>query len=126
MSGSIIDRVRRDAKRIVSKGGFQDEIVLKAINGFEILLTGLATEHHVSFDTDGQAVNALNSHICISEDDLIDSEYPYKNMSGDIFMLNHVVKKTDNGNILKSYLISQVFPNKSTGVIVCLLTEYNE
>ena len=48
--GNILERAIRDAKRFVTKGGFENEITFY-INSEEFIVKGLTPKHHVLFDT---------------------------------------------------------------------------
>lgn len=125
MSGNLLNRARRDSKRFITKGGFQENIVLKTTNGLiSVETTGLASKHWINFDTDGSSVNSKNAHICIDEDALVLLGYPVRNSSNEVSLFNHRVLVPDSSGIIKEYLIKEWFPDETLGLIVCILSDY--
>ncbi len=126
MSGNILKAAKRDAKKFVLKGGFQVGITItNPTSGLIIQTTGLATKHHISFDTDGNAINAKNVHICIDESDLIKKGYIVRNSNKEITLLNHIVSYADSSEEEKKYIVLQNYPDEVLGLIVCVLGDYN-
>ena len=51
MSGNLLTKARRDAKKIM-KGGFSEPITLiHPVSGLTIETDGLASKHHINFDS---------------------------------------------------------------------------
>lgn len=125
MTGNLLNRARKDAKKYVTKGGFQEEIILKtADSSIELITTGLATKHWINFDADGASINSKNAHICLSEDELVSNNYPVRNSDNEVYLMNHKVSIKDSTGVLKNYVIKEWFPDETLGLIVCILGDY--
>lgn len=127
--GSILDRIKKDARRIISdKNGFAVEIKISTPDGdVEKTIAGLATKHHLGVDTDGNMVNARNAHCSFSEKDLIAAGYPARHeTTGEIDLKDHIVSWADITDTVKDYVIKQVHPDETLGIILCILAEYVE
>jgi len=65
MSGNLLIKARRDAKKII-KGGFSEKITLiNPVSGLTIETDGLASKHHINFDSDGLPINSKNVHVSL-------------------------------------------------------------
>lgn len=125
MAGKLFDLAKRDAKFFVTKGGFQEEIILETpVGDKSISITGFATKHHINFDTDGSPVNAKNVHITVSETDLVLSNYPTRNAKGEISLLNHRVIFKDSSGEDRRYKVNEQFPDETLGLIVLILGDF--
>lgn len=125
MTGSLLNKAKSDAIKYVTKGGFEENIQLQTADGNTTLdTTGLASKHHINFDTDGNSVNSKNAHICLSEQDLIDNAYPYRNADEEVDLLRHKVNVKDSSGIIKNYVIIETFPSETVGLIICILGDY--
>ena len=127
MSGKLLDRARADAKKFVTKGGFQEEIKLVSLspNPVTINTIGLASKHWINFDTDGIPVNSKNAHICLNEQELSENNYPYRNSEQEVDLFNHRVSVKDSTGILKEYVIKEWYPNETLGLLICILKDYD-
>lgn len=126
MSGGLLNAARADAKRYIKEGGFEEEITLSTPSkNVTVNVKGLATKHHLSFDSDGLQVNAKNAHITLDEKELIDLGYPVR-VNEEILLINHLVSVPDSSGIIKNYVINNVFPDETLGLIVCVLGDYEE
>lgn len=125
MSGNLLNKARRDSKKFITKGGFQENIVLKTTNGLiSIETTGFVSKHWINFDSGGESINSKNSHICIDEDALVLLGYPVRNSDGEVSLFNHRVSTPDSSGLVKEYLIKEWFPDETLGLIVCILSDY--
>lgn len=125
MAGSLLNRARKDAKRYVTKGGFQETITLETSDGsMSIETTGFASKHWINFDTDGNAANSKNAHICLDEDKLVAAGYPVRNSDKEVYLLKHRVSVKDSSGEVKTYVIIESFPDETLGLIVCILGDY--
>ena len=125
MSGKLLDRARKDAKKYVTKGGFQEKITLTTPDSsISIETTGFASKHWINFDTDGNASNSKNAHICLDETELIKANYPVRNADKEVYLLRHRVAVEDSSKEVKNYVIIESFPDETLGLIVCILGDY--
>jgi hypothetical protein len=126
MSGNLLAKARRDVKKFIKSGGFQEDISLITPNGLITLFTtGLASKHWINFDSDGVPINSKNAHICLDEDVLTLNNYPYRNNDGDITLNRHKINVKDSSGIIKNYVIKEWFPDETLGLIVCILADYD-
>lgn len=125
MSGSILQKARRDARKYITRGGGEENITLTSADGLTVLeTTGWNTKHWINFDTDGNSVNSKNAHISLSESLLAESNYPVRNSSGEVYLKKHRVSVSDSTGNVKEYVITEWFPNETLGIIVCILGDY--
>lgn len=125
MPGKALNRIRKHSKRIVTRGGFEENITLKSADGSqELELTGLASKHWINFDTDGAPANSKNAHITIDEDILTAAAYVYRNSDGEVHLRGHKVTVKDSTGLDKEYIILEWFPDETLGLIACILGDY--
>ncbi|MCM8906772.1 hypothetical protein, partial [Tenacibaculum finnmarkense] len=112
---------------IITKGGFQVDIQLETANGDKIVdIKGLATKHFINYDSDGLPINSKNVHVNISEKDLTDLGYIVRNAKHEVALLNHKVRFKDSTDVVRSYKVSENYPDETLGLIVCILTSFTE
>ena len=119
----MLTRARNDIKNIVEKGRFQEDIILTHPSGAPVVnITGIHTKHWIQYDGEGNQYNGKNAHITISEKTLVDLGYPTRNQkTGNIDLKNHKVSVKDSSNVVKKYVITQVNPTETFGLIICIL-----
>lgn len=125
MSGSILQAIKADAYKIVTSGGFEEVIILSSPSGdltFET--TGLASKHHLSFDSDGLPVSSKNAHVCVSETKLTDAGYPVRNANQEIDLYKHKVSVKDSSGVVKHYVVKDAFPDETLGLITLTLGDW--
>ena len=125
MSGSLLNRARKDFRKYITEGGAEESIVLTSANGFSIQTTGWHSKHHINFDANGNAINSKNAHICIHEDDLKAKLYPVRNEAGEVHLFGHKVSAPDSSGVVKDYIIKEWLPSETFGAIVCILGDYD-
>ena len=122
MSGTILQKARKDAEKIISASGLEEDIKLRnPENTFEIDITGFASKHHLNFSTDGLPVNSQNAHVTISQSKLEELNYPFKNTDGEINLFQHKIFVSDSSGVVKNYVIEEQFPDETIGLISCIL-----
>lgn len=125
MSGSLFQLAKRDSRKFVTKGGFEETItIVTPAKDKTLTLTGFATKHHINFDSDGNQINSKNVHICISESDLVANSYPVRNAKNEIFLLKHLVSFPDSSGVVKNYVVRENYPDETLGLIVLILGDY--
>lgn len=125
MSGKTLNRARKDVLKYVTKGGFEEDIVLSTPdNSHSLQLKGLASKHWINYDADGGSINSKNAHICISEETLTNSGYPVRNAQNEVHLMRHKVDVKDSSGVVKNYVIKEWFPSETVGLIVCILGDY--
>ena len=122
--GDILNRIRADWKRFSSAGGFETAATFIPISGDSISVDIIAMKHHLSYDTEGAAVNSKNTHITVSEEILTDAGYVVRNAGGEVALINHKVEYADSTGVVKKYIISENYADETVGIITCTLTDY--
>jgi hypothetical protein len=125
----ILELARRDFQTISSNkdAGFAVDITFTAntAEAETATVAGLHTKHHLAIDPDlGTPVNSKNAHVTVSEQLLLDAEYPVRNDNGEVDMKNHLVVVKDSTGEDYNYIISEFFPDETLGVIVFILRKY--
>lgn len=125
MAGNLLNRARKDAKKYITKGGFQDDIKLSnPDNSFVLDITGWVTKHWINFDTDGNPANSKNAHVCLDEETLLNLGYPVRNSNEEIDLFKHKVSTKDSSGVVKNYVINEWYPDETLGLIVCILGDF--
>jgi hypothetical protein len=123
----LMDQAKADIKQITSNAEeFGKEITLTAPDDSVATVIGLHTKHHLGVDTDGNRINTKNAHISVSESLLTDQSYPVRGSDGEVSLKNHKVSVSDSTGTVCTYRIKETYPNESTGLIVCILSDYAE
>ena len=130
MAGRLTLQARKDWKRIIESGGFEEDIIFQTPDSFvlpvAVTVQGLATKHNLQVDTDGNAVSGKNVHITVSEDRLVSEGYPVRNSNKEVSLIAHKVDYADSTGILKNYVVLECYPDETVGVITCILGDYED
>ncbi len=123
MSGFLLSAARKDAQRIITGGGFEEDITVSNPNRtISATIKGTHSKHWISFDTDGNQVNSKNAHITIVESDLTDNGFTVRNQNtGNVDLRKYIIEVKDSTDIIKKYVINETFPSETFGLIVCVL-----
>ena len=122
MVGNLLAQARKDAKHVVTKLGFQNDVFL--INNLSmnfIQLKGLTSKHWIKFDTDGSPINAKNVHLNLVEEDIQALGFETRGKNGNVKLIDYYVIVQDSTNVYKKYQVKEVYPNESLGLIVFIL-----
>ncbi len=121
------DQVKKDIEQITSN---TDEwaVVITFISPDSVTatITGLRSKIHLGVDTDGAAVNSRKAHISFSEKFLIDAGYPVRNDAGEVAIVGHRVNVADSTGVIKKYVIQNVYPDETIGLIPCTLEDFKD
>jgi hypothetical protein len=121
----LLDIARKDIALITSDlSGFGESVALENPQTQEIEITGLHSKHHLGIDTDGARVNSKNAHISFSEQNVIDAGLTIRNNSGEVNLKGWKVRCKDSTGYVKLYVIREWFPSETTGLIVCILDDF--
>ena len=124
MSGKLLAKARSLAKKIM-KGGFSETITLiHPVSGLTIETDGLASKHHINFDSDGLPINSKNVHVSLDEADLVSQNYNPRNSNNEVALINHLVNVKDSTGNLRNYVVIENFPDETLGLITCILGDY--
>lgn len=121
----LIEQAQQDIRAITTNtSDWSVSIQLTAPDLSVLNTNGLHTKHHLSYDTEGNMINYKNAHISISEDEFIDSGYPYRDSSGEVNLSGHLCVVKDSTRQDKEYVIREWYPDETVGLIVMILGEY--
>lgn len=119
-----IDRAIRDAKRIVTSGGFNSSVTLTPTTGAGVVVQGVTSRHHIEFDQDGYPINSTNAHVLFSETDLVDKGFTVRNARGEVALDGWLATWTDGTGTARTYKIVQTKPSETLGLIICTVGRY--
>lgn len=124
-AGKILAQARIDAAKFTEAGGFQVDVALTTPDGnTTVNIQGTGCGRWVNYDNDGNTVNATKNSIRFAESTLKGLDYPVRSPNtGHVKLKGHKVSCLDNNGDLKNYFIEEVYPNGTTGLIVCMLGE---
>jgi hypothetical protein len=129
MPNRLFDIIKRDAKFIINKGGYDIDISLTTKDGSKTVdIRGWAVKTSGSFDSDGNQVNTKNAHITIDEQVLTGLGYPVrsdrKGGIDEVDLIKHKVSFKDSSGVVKNYLVRENMPDENLGLIKLWLGDY--
>lgn len=121
-AGKILAQARIDAAKFTEAGGFQVDVTLTTPDGsVSVDVTGTGSGRWIMFDNEGNGVNAGKNSIRFVESTLNGLGYPVRNSNGKVAIRKHKVNYLDSNGNLQTYLIEEVYPNGTTGLIICIM-----
>ena len=117
-----LDQAIADVKRF-TQNGFSREIVFTTPDGqTTATVRGLVSKHNLSINPDtGVPVNSRNTHIYVVESVLTDEDYTTRDANDEIDLKRHRVTWTDASETSYTYLIDEVMPSHTVGLLVMTL-----
>lgn len=125
----LMDQAKADWQQISSNTDeWGKDIIFTTPDGLiTATVAGIHSKHHISIDPGtGGIVNGKNAHISVSEQLLIDANYPVRNSKLEVDFKNHKVEVLDSTDVSKKYVIREWFPDETIGVITCILGDFKE
>ena len=121
-----IERAIADMKRF-SQGNLTQSVVFTNPDSSEsATVRCLVSKHNLSIDPDtGLPVNSRNIHISVHESVLTDEGYTTRDAQDEIDLDGHRAAWADASGTTYTYLIKEIMPSNTFGLIVCILGEYN-
>lgn len=124
-NGLLFDLIKRDAKRFVTRGGYQVDVEMTTEDGTQTInFQAWAVKHAGSFDSDGNQVNTSNAHITVDEEVFKLNNYPYRQSNGEILLNYHVLSYVDSSGNKNSHTVRETFPDENLGLINISLGKY--
>ncbi len=121
----LIDRIIEDVKVITSNtNDWPVSITLTSPLGVSYTLAGLHSKHHLAVDGNGNRVNSKNAHCSFTESALVALGITVRNENQEIALKNWKVYAPDSSGVVKHYIIREVWPSETTGLIVCILGDF--
>ena len=119
---SILERARNDWERF-SQSSFDLDLTFTTPDGSQTgTIKGIGTRATQTFlETDGQQVIGEIVHIGFKEKLLKEANpaYPIRNADQLVAINNHRVDFEDSNGLLRNYVIKQVYPDSTVGMIMC-------
>jgi hypothetical protein len=119
MGGQVKDMAIRDYKKF-SQAGFSTEINFLDEDPV-IVVDGLTSKHNMSYTQEGTPVSSLNAHITVSEKVLNEAGITTRDGNKKFILKGKKVSFKDASEQLYTYMIDEVFPSETLGIIVCTL-----
>jgi hypothetical protein len=115
------DRAKRDIARFLENPNDYNSIVFLAPTGQTATVTGIDSKIHLGVDEGGNPVNSKKATISVSESSLINAGYPVRDAKGEVALRRHKVDVSDSTGIVKKYVVQEIFPDETVGLITCIL-----
>ncbi len=120
----ILNLARRDAAQLIGSAGFETPITFNRIGAEDVVITGLATKHHLGYNEEGIRANVKNAQITVNESDLVDAGIVTRNGSNEVYLYRQIISYPDSTGNSRDYVITETFPNETLGHIVCILGNF--
>jgi len=121
---SLLDQIRADVLQITTNTDEYGQPITFDNGTVSVTVNGRANKHHLSIDRDGNATNAKNASISVSEQALTTLSFPVRDASGEVNLKNVKVTWTDSTSTPRTYMIRQWYPDEVIGYIVCILGDF--
>lgn len=122
---SLYDQAKADIAQITSNSAeWGTDITIEDRAGNTCVIKGIWSKHHLGVDTEGNRVNTRNAHVSFHENQTIAQGWNIRNSETEVNIIGYKMYLVDSTGELKSYVIKQSFPNETTGLIVCILGQY--
>lgn len=121
-----MERAQADIKRITSDlNGFAKSITFLSCDELQTAtINGIHSKINLSVDTEGNTINSRKAHISFSESLLTDQGYVTRNDDGVVNLKNHLVTVIDSTGTSVQYIVREVFPDETVGLMVCMLGDF--
>lgn len=122
----LLDQIRADIAQI-TQGEFSTPVTFTSAGATPVVVTvnAVAVKHHVANDSMGNVVNGKNARVSVAESVLTGLGYPVRTSSGEAYLKGHRVTWADSSGQTWTYIIREQFPDETTGLILCILGDFN-
>ena len=124
----LMDQILQDVKRITTdaSGGFAIPVTFLSKDGLStVTVNVIHSRIHLAVNTEGEFVNMQKAHISVSELALNEAGYTTRDSNNNCILKDHRVTLTDiTTKVSTKFIIKQVFPDETTGLIVCILNDF--
>ena len=122
----MLEQAQADIKRIrTDPNGFNRLITFISKDGVSTTkVRGMHSKINMAVDTEGQNVNSKKATVSISESSLTDFGYPTRDQKGECILKDDKIDVVDSTGVLCHYIIREVFPDETVGLIVCVLGDF--
>lgn len=121
----LMDQIKKDVETFTQNANdFGVELFFEAPGGETATVNGYFSDHSLIFDQIGNPVTGKKTHVCVSEQPLIDLDYPTRTSEGLTSFQNHLVTiNYPDGTSIK-YKIEESQPDYTINLITLFLTNY--
>ena len=123
----LMDQILADVKRITTdaSGGFAIPVTFSTKEGASVTVNAIHSKIHLAVDNEGNFINSTKSHVGVSELVLNEKGYVTRDAKNNCILKDHRVNLVDIATkVPMKYIINQVFPDETTGLIVCILGDF--
>lgn len=120
---SLKDLAKRDIARFLGNSNEYNSISFLAPSGQTATVTGIDSKIHLGVDEGGNPVNSKKATISVPESSLIAQGYPVRDSKGEVSLRRHKIDVSDSTGIVKQYVVQEIFPDETFGLITCILGE---
>lgn len=122
----LIEQIQKDVQFITTDGrGFAVPVVFTTPNGIDpavsVTCNCIAIKHSMTVTEYGVPIKAKTARVNVSEAALQTLGYPVRNEAGVIMLKGHLVNFTDSAGLTYNAIINEIYPDRTTGNIVCTL-----
>ena len=121
MSQRILDLAKKSSKQFLKKQG--QTIFMTDRNDLRVETVGFSTNHWIEYETEGNPIDSKSIHICVDEDDLTSKNYTLKR-NDEVDLRGHKIELSHSGGQVKTFVVDRWFPDRTLGLIVCILGDY--
>jgi len=126
----LMEQARADILQITTdkKAGWAIDISFTTPNGYSpavtVTISGIAIKHSIVNNEYGAPIKGKTARVSISEAALVAMEYPVRNGDNKVSLNKHTVSFVDSAGLTYHGIITEIYPDETTGSIVCTLGDY--
>lgn len=128
----LIDQIRNDIQNILTDKNGSPAVVPITFTTVGIdptvtrICNGTAIKHNTGLNEFGMKISAATARVTVSESALIATGYPTRNSGNKLNIQNHLLSFIDSTGQLYNAVIRTTQSDETTGMIVCILGDYNQ
>ena len=115
----LIEQLKKDVATITSNTNDFGVMVQFEFAEHSCEVSCLQTAHQNGIDAEGMRVNSRISSVAVSEQNLVDLEYPTRNESNEMTFRDHILTIDSN-----KYIVTEFYPDETAGLIVLFLAVF--
>jgi len=123
---NIVEQMKQDLEEITGNADeFGVTLSFVSPTNETAQITGMYSDHSNSYDESGQNITGKFTHVTISEQFLINKNYPTRNTDGLADLNEHLVTVHYIDGSTKQYSVDDVRPDYTVNLFLLILSEYN-
>lgn len=116
---AAVKRIRTDPN------GFTKRLTFTKKDGsVSAIIYGMFSKIHMTTGTDGEAINTKRPHVSIAESALNDLGYTTRDANNECNLKDDKIFVADSTLVSSQYIIAEIFPDETLGIIVCFLRDF--